>query len=108
MNTRGMLEVIVLNIGLEAGIINQKLYTMLMVMSLVNTVVTVPVLKYVYPLVGLREDNLEKGSSKPGNAAAGKAIADDCAACHGKLGISDDGSVPNLAGRTLAAANSST
>ena len=68
MNTRGMLEVIVLNIGLEAGIINQKLYTMLMVMSLVNTVVTVPVLKYVYPLVGLREDNLEKGSSKPGNA----------------------------------------
>jgi cytochrome c553 len=38
-------------------------------------------------------------TSKPGNAAAGKAIADDCAACHGKLGISDDASVPSLAGQ---------
>lgn len=38
-------------------------------------------------------------TSKPGNVAAGKAIADDCAACHGKLGVSDEGSVPSLAGQ---------
>ena len=38
-------------------------------------------------------------TSKPGNAAAGKAIADDCVACHGKLGVSDDASVPSLAGQ---------
>lgn len=38
-------------------------------------------------------------NSKPGNAAAGKAISADCAACHGALGISEDASVPNLAGQ---------
>ncbi|MBI5921090.1 MAG: c-type cytochrome [Betaproteobacteria bacterium] len=39
-------------------------------------------------------------TSKPGNPAAGKAIAADCAACHGKLGISEDASIPSLAGQT--------
>ena len=38
-------------------------------------------------------------TSKPGNAAAGKALAGDCGECHGKLGISDDASVPSLAGQ---------
>lgn len=38
-------------------------------------------------------------TSRPGNAAAGKAIAADCAECHGKLGISDDPAVPSLAGQ---------
>lgn len=38
-------------------------------------------------------------TSKPGNAAAGKKISDDCAACHGKLGVSDESSVPSLAGQ---------
>jgi cytochrome c553 len=38
-------------------------------------------------------------TSKPGNAAAGKAISTDCAACHGKLGVSDEPSVPSLAGQ---------
>ncbi len=38
-------------------------------------------------------------TSRPGNAAAGKAIAGDCAACHGKAGISEDPAIPNLAGQ---------
>jgi len=38
-------------------------------------------------------------TSKPGNAAAGKAMAGDCAACHGKLGVSEDASIPSLAGQ---------
>ncbi len=38
-------------------------------------------------------------TSRPGNAAAGKAIAADCAECHGKAGISDDAAIPSLAGQ---------
>jgi cytochrome c553 len=38
-------------------------------------------------------------TSRPGNAAAGKAIAADCAECHGKSGISEDAAIPSLAGQ---------
>lgn len=38
-------------------------------------------------------------TSRPGNAAAGKAISADCAECHGKAGVSDDAATPNLAGQ---------
>ncbi len=38
-------------------------------------------------------------TSRPGNAAAGKAISADCAECHGKAGVSDDVNIPSLAGQ---------
>lgn len=38
-------------------------------------------------------------TSRPGNAAAGKAIAADCADCHGKAGVSEDPAIPSLAGQ---------
>ncbi len=38
-------------------------------------------------------------TSRPGNAAAGKAIAGDCAECHGKTGVSEDAATPSLAGQ---------
>ena len=44
MNTRGLMELIVLNIGLDLGIISPTLFTMLVLMALVTTVMTSPVL----------------------------------------------------------------
>jgi Kef-type K+ transport system membrane component KefB len=44
MNTRGLVELIVLNIGLDIGIISPRLFTMLVVMALVTTLMTTPVL----------------------------------------------------------------
>ena len=38
-------------------------------------------------------------TSRPGNAAAGKAIAKDCGDCHGKAGVSEDPAIPSLAGQ---------
>jgi Kef-type K+ transport system membrane component KefB len=44
MNTRGLAELIVLNIGLQLPVINPRVFAMLVVMSLVTTRATTPIL----------------------------------------------------------------
>jgi Kef-type K+ transport system membrane component KefB len=44
MNTRGLMELIVLNIGLDLRVISPSLFAMLVVMALVTTLATAPVL----------------------------------------------------------------
>jgi Kef-type K+ transport system membrane component KefB len=45
MNTRGLVELIVLNIGLDLGIISPRLFTMLVIMALATTLMAAPLLK---------------------------------------------------------------
>lgn len=45
MNTRGLVELIVLNIGLDLGVISPRLFTMLVIMALVTTFMTGPLLE---------------------------------------------------------------
>lgn len=45
LNTRGLTELIVLNIGLELGVISRNLFTMLVLMALVTTFMTAPILR---------------------------------------------------------------
>ncbi len=47
MNTRGLVELIVLNIGLSVGVLTPTLFTMLVIMALVTTFMTGPLLKWV-------------------------------------------------------------
>lgn len=49
MNTRGLTELIVLNIGLELKVISPLLFTMLVIMALVTTFMTSPLLEWTYP-----------------------------------------------------------
>jgi Kef-type K+ transport system membrane component KefB/nucleotide-binding universal stress UspA family protein len=49
MNTRGLMELIVLNIGLDLGVISPTLFTMMVIMALVTTFVTTPILRLIYP-----------------------------------------------------------
>lgn len=44
MNTRGLMELVVLNIGLDLGVISPTLFAMMVVMAVVTTVATTPVL----------------------------------------------------------------
>ncbi len=44
MNTRGLVELIVLNIGLELGVLTPRLFTMLVIMAVVTTMMTSPIL----------------------------------------------------------------
>jgi Kef-type K+ transport system membrane component KefB len=48
MNTRGLMELIVLNIGLDLGVISPTLFAMLVIMALVTTFATTPLLDAVY------------------------------------------------------------
>jgi len=44
MNTRGLMELIVLNVGLDLGIISPALFTMMVLMALITTMATTPAL----------------------------------------------------------------
>jgi Kef-type K+ transport system membrane component KefB len=44
MNTRGLMELIVLNVGLELGVLSPTLFTLLVIMAVVTTIATTPVL----------------------------------------------------------------
>ena len=46
MNTRGLMELIALNIGYDMGILSQRIFTMLVIMALVTTVMTGPLVAF--------------------------------------------------------------
>jgi Kef-type K+ transport system membrane component KefB len=54
MNTRALMELIVLNVGLDLGVITPKLFTMLVIMAIVSTIITTPALRYFMPRAGLK------------------------------------------------------
>ena len=49
MNTRGLMELIVLNIGLDLGVISPTLFAMMVVMALATTMATAPALHFLLP-----------------------------------------------------------
>jgi Kef-type K+ transport system membrane component KefB len=55
MNTRGLTELIVLNIGLDLGVISTQLFTMLVIMALVTTFMAGPILRLIDPRGELSE-----------------------------------------------------
>jgi Kef-type K+ transport system membrane component KefB len=48
MNTRGLMEIVVLNVGLSAAVIDQHLYGLFVVMAIVTTLMAGPVLRVLY------------------------------------------------------------
>ncbi len=59
MNTRGLMELIVLNIGLDLGVISPTLFAMMVVMALVTTAATAPIVQWLIP-----NASVDVGSSK--------------------------------------------
>ena len=49
MNTRGLMALIVLDLGLNIGVISPTLFAMMVIMSVVTTVATTPLLELVRP-----------------------------------------------------------
>lgn len=58
MNTRGLVELIVLNIGLDLGVLSPTLFAMLVIMAVITTMMAPPLL----PLLG-HKDSLEKDTA---------------------------------------------
>jgi Kef-type K+ transport system membrane component KefB len=67
MNTRGLMELIVLNIGLELGVISPALFAMMVLMALVTTMATSPILH----LLGVETNVVAISAAAPIRKAAG-------------------------------------
>lgn len=67
MNTRGLIELVILNIGLDIGVLSPTIFTMMVLMALVTTFMTTPLLDWIYPSA------LRHSQSEPsGNPASAK------------------------------------
>ena len=50
MNTRGLMELVILNVGRDVGVISAPFFAMMVLMALVTTFLTTPLLEWIYPL----------------------------------------------------------
>jgi Kef-type K+ transport system membrane component KefB len=50
MNTRGLTEIVILSVGLEQGIIDQTMFTVMVIMALATTFAAVPLLRRIVPV----------------------------------------------------------
>ncbi|HEY0553877.1 MAG TPA: cation:proton antiporter [Thermoanaerobaculia bacterium] len=62
MNTRGLVELIVLNLGYDLGILSPRVFTMMVIMALTTTFMTGPLLQLRH-LVGNRETVMATGGN---------------------------------------------
>jgi Kef-type K+ transport system membrane component KefB len=53
MNTRGLMELVVLNVGYDLGVISQRMFTMLVIMAVFSNVITMPALRRYLPRAGV-------------------------------------------------------
>ncbi|WP_053235026.1 cation:proton antiporter [Sandaracinus amylolyticus] len=90
LNTRGLMGLIVLNVGLDLGVISTTVFTMLVITALVTTLATTPLLRRVFPDRAAIE---ERFVDAPARTAAPSARAPEVVlAC-----VSDPRSGPALA-----------
>ena len=57
MNARGLMELIILNIGLQRGIIEPALFTIMVLMAVITTLMTTPIFERIYGSKSEREKN---------------------------------------------------
>lgn len=83
MNTRGLMELIVLNIGLALGVLTTQVFTMMVIMALVTTFMTGPALdliNYIFKTTDITDHDDEEGQNKYrilisfGNNEKGKSL----------------------------------
>ncbi len=70
MNTRGLTELVLLSIGRDKGVLDDTLFTALVLMAIITTLMTSPLLKKIYP-----DRMIEHDIAEAERAALGEAIA---------------------------------
>ncbi|MGW1214558.1 cation:proton antiporter [Streptomyces sp. NPDC002499] len=69
MNTRGLTELIILSVGRQLGILDERLYSLMVVMALLTTAMTGPLLEAVYPrrlaLRATADDMIRRRTERP-------------------------------------------
>lgn len=79
MNTRGLTELVILGVGLQLGLLDGSLYSLMVVMALVTTAMTGPLLSLIDTAASRRP-----GSGAPDKSAAGKDAADESVGSEGR------------------------
>jgi hypothetical protein len=74
MNTRGLTELVILNVGKEAGLIGDTLFTMMVVMALVTTLMTGPLMTRAYPKRRVARDIAEAERAALGDEATTRVL----------------------------------
>ena len=74
MNTRGLTEIVILTVGLQLGILNKALYTLMVVMAIVTTGMAGPLLKVIYPDRIMERDIAEADRAALGTATAHRIL----------------------------------
>ena len=74
MNTRGLTELVILNVGQQLGLIGQELFSMLVVMAVVTTIMTGPLLNWAYPKRRIVRDIAEAERAALGDAATDRVL----------------------------------
>jgi len=74
MNTRGLTEIVILTVGLQLGILNKALFTLMVVMAIVTTGMAGPLLKVIYPNRIMERDIAEADRAALGKAAAHRIV----------------------------------
>jgi Kef-type K+ transport system membrane component KefB len=69
MNTRGLMELIVLNIGLDLGVISPALFAMMVLMALATTLATAPLLQMMGVQSRVPSDKMEASGTPTANQA---------------------------------------
>ena len=96
MNTRGLTELIILNVGLEKGLLSPELFTMMVIMALVTTVMTGPLLGFTYPQRRVARDIAEAERAALGIEAVDRILVLSRPDAHNEVPV--DVAVTMLAG----------
>ena len=65
VNTRGLTELIILTTGLQLGLLDQRLYSLMVLMAVLTTAMTGPVLRVLYPLRLVAADRARAAAEEP-------------------------------------------
>lgn len=74
MNTRGLTELVILTVGKELNLLSDELFTMMVVMALVTTVMTGPLLSWAYPRRRVARDIAEAERAALGDESVDRML----------------------------------
>ncbi len=87
MNTRGLMELIVLNIGFDLGVISPTVFSMMVLMALFTTFISTPLVAKIYPTEIMARDLIDEPAPAAGKVEMGVLVC-----------VADDRAGPGLVG----------
>ena len=89
MNTRGLTEIVILSVGLQLAIIDRQIFSMMVVMALVTTVMAGPLLALIYPSRVVARDVARAERAALGGSSGYKVLAVVGASAPGAAAVVD-------------------